>query len=105
MKFALFLFIALFILQVYANTEKIILQARSASLNTRCDAATVNVPTLIPPYTKLQQSLVPSSTATGNNTQLFHLENLSDGSNYEIRISYPAIVSTSIERSTCRSET
>lgn len=94
MKFALFLFITLFILQVYANTEKIILQARSASLNRRCDAAAVSAPSLIPPYTKLQQSIVPSSTTTGNNTQLFHLDNLDDGSNYEVRISYPAIVST-----------
>ncbi|KAI8971452.1 hypothetical protein BDF20DRAFT_884587 [Mycotypha africana] len=41
---------------------------------------------LTPPFTKLQAKIVPA-----DDVQLYKLQNLTEGSSYELRISYPAI--------------
>lgn len=92
MKFLFFTLLTLFIASVFANTEKLILEAKSHLVNEACVPKFVAV-TLTPPYTKLQQSILPSSQSINNPPQLFYLGDLDDGSNYEIRVSYPAIVS------------
>jgi hypothetical protein len=47
---------------------------------------------LSPPFLEVQNSLIPSSTLVKGSNQWYNLDNLKDGYNYGIRISYPAIV-------------
>lgn len=83
--------IATLINLVLANTEKLILEARADKVQETCVTLT-DFPSLTPPYTKTRQSLIPFSTINKGSSQKFQLDDLKDGLNYEIRISYPAIV-------------
>lgn len=91
MKSLLFILLAVFISTSFANTEKLILEARSAAAKSACNENS-DAPSLIPPYTKIQQSLIPYSENIRSSPHWYHLNDLKDGSNYEVRISYPAIV-------------
>ncbi|KAI7884730.1 uncharacterized protein EV154DRAFT_470822 [Mucor mucedo] len=73
-----------------ANTEKLILEARLDNTQGLCDGEIHRV-SLTPPYTQTRQSLIPQSAMNRGSSQQFQLDDLKDGSNYEIRISYPAI--------------
>lgn len=94
MKRTLFYVIAtIFCIQhIYANTEKLILQVDSQNLKL-CDPKFETLTkaqtalSLKPPFSDVQNSLIPQ-----NNFQWYNLDNLEDNSNYEIRVSYPAIV-------------
>ncbi|KAI9267240.1 hypothetical protein EDC94DRAFT_602713 [Helicostylum pulchrum] len=90
MKSLLFILLAVFISTSFANTEKLILEARSATAKSACNGNS-NAPSLTPPYTKIQQSLIPYSENIKGSPHWYHLNDLKDGSNYEVRISYPAI--------------
>lgn len=85
------IFIAALITAGLANTEKLILEARADKVQETCDTQS-DLLSLTPPYTKTRQSLIPYSTINKSSSQWFQLDDLKDGSNYEIRISYPAIV-------------
>jgi hypothetical protein len=93
--YSILVFFTLFITTVFANTEKLILEARVANVESHCEPPS-NVPLLTPPYTKTQQILIPFSNNHKGSSQWFHLDGLIDGSNYEIRISYPAIVNLNL---------
>lgn len=96
MKSALFLFLIL-IPGIFANTEKLILHARSSNV-IPCESQFLKLskvksaPFLYPPFSEVQDSLIPSSPSVKPSIQWHNLDGLKDGSNYEIRISYPAIV-------------
>lgn len=90
MKGSIFLIIA-FIATCFANTEKLILEARGDNIKDLCGIDS-NDPILTPPYTKIQESLIPHSENIEGTPHRYHLKGLNDGSNYEVRISYPAIV-------------
>lgn len=85
------IFTATLVTNSFANTEKLILEARADNVQEHCDAK-LDLVSLTPPYTQTRQSLIPYSENIAGLTQKFRLEDLNDGSNYEIRISYPAIV-------------
>lgn len=91
MKSLLFILLAVFISTSFANTEKLILEAKSANVKAVCNKNS-DAPSLTPPYTKIQQSLIPYSENNKGSPHWYHLNDLKDGSNYEVRISYPAIV-------------
>lgn len=94
MKRALFYLITtiFYIQHAYANTEKLILQVDSQNLNL-CDPQFETLTkaqtalSLKPPFSEIQNSLIPQ-----NDFQWYNLDDLKDNSNYEIRVSYPAIV-------------
>jgi hypothetical protein len=81
---------------ICGNTEKLILQVRKTD-DIQCDERLLGLakykmaPTLAAPWTEVTSSLIPKSTANKATANWYQLENLNEGSNYEIRISYPAI--------------
>lgn len=92
MKFLLgFILTAACVATSLANTEKLILEARLDNVQDLCNNESHGV-SLTPPYTQTRQSLIPQSAIHPGSLQKFQLDELKDGSNYEIRISYPAIV-------------
>ncbi|KAI9335395.1 hypothetical protein BD770DRAFT_402074 [Pilaira anomala] len=100
MKGSIFLIIA-FIATCFANTEKLILEARGDNIKDLCGIDS-NDPTLTPPYTKIQESLIPHSENNEGTPHRYHLTGLNDGSNYEVRISYPAITPADFKLKTLR---
>ncbi|GAA5815029.1 hypothetical protein MFLAVUS_008535 [Mucor flavus] len=82
MKSLLFILLAVFISTSFANTEKLILEARSAAAKSACNENS-SAPSLTPPYTKIRQSLIPYSENSRSSPHWYHLNNLKDGSNYE----------------------
>ncbi|KAI8090145.1 uncharacterized protein B0P05DRAFT_529546 [Gilbertella persicaria] len=76
------LLLLLWIACIQANTEKAILHVNQVpSIPCQSNSHVL----LSPPFTQIQQSLIPSSKA------IYVLDHLEYGSKYEIRISYPAI--------------
>ncbi|SAM07294.1 hypothetical protein [Absidia glauca] len=86
-----FLILCICIHNVWANTEKIIF----ASDTTSCHSPPIKPfdtgQPLVHPYTALRTSLISPSTV------LYPLHDLAPGSNYEVRLSYPATVPTDFE--------
>lgn len=93
---SLLLFIFMLITGCLANTEKLILEARLSNVENECNPAPFNTISMTPPYTKIQHSLIPQSESHEGSSKQYHLNDLIDGSKYEIRVSYPAIVSSNI---------
>lgn len=92
-----FFLITCFFHCVYGNTEKLILEVRKSDPIV-CDEKLFELekyqtaPRLLAPFTEVQSELIPKSKANKATSNWYHLDNLKEGSNYEIRISYPAIV-------------
>jgi hypothetical protein len=86
------LFSSLLFQLVSANTEKLIFTAKKT--DKPCTARS-NVFHLSPPYSEVQNNLIPDTITT----QLYLLDKLNVDESYELRISYPAIVNVDVDDS------
>lgn len=99
MKLLVNLLLCILIAQfVLANTEKIILPVKNEDVPDMACSELQDMSTkiLLPSFTELRDSIMPNTQQKN-----YRLDNLEEGSTYEIRLSYPAIVNAFFIQETC----